>query len=380
MRTLLICLGTAALLVSGRGQALASSPPPPPPPVVTDHRANAQRHLVTWTAGDVRCGGQAVTALVIRQPLSTLAFSSRHEAPPRRYRFRIDAEGRPLSIVQDGAAALGRAAYDDVAASLAASRFPPQSSRSDCAIAFTAQATPIDEAAAADLMAYSISPLSGRLPPEAWKQMAPAPSTCFDRPRPAVRNRAFPDFNALPATPGVRDWSMIGYDLNAKGQPVNLRVAESTGNNALDAASMKAIKASRFTPGERKSCLYPYWRTPGTIAAPARPDPASLKPIGSNCPADLAWATKPRLVYPSAYRRRAIEGWAAIAYDVAPWGEPGNVRVLLSEPAAAFGQQAVQIVRSARKSPSQNGATGCVDMIRFSIDQDDGSADPTFED
>ena len=34
---------------------------------------------------------------------------------------------------------------------------------------------------------------------------------------------------------------------------------------------------------------------------------------------------------------RAIEGWAVIAFDVAPWGGTGNVRVVASEPAADFG-------------------------------------------
>ena len=247
--------------------------------------------------------------------------------------------------------------------------------RTDCSIAFTAQAKSLGDAAVRDLMAYSISPFSGRLPPEGWKRIAPAGSTCMTRPRPAPLNRAFPDFDALPATPGARDWTMVGYDLDARGRPVNPRIVEGTGNRALDDASVKAVRKSRFTGGARTGCLFPYWRAPATLAAPVSPDPASLRPAEGNCPNDHGWAAEPRLIYPAAYRRRAIEGWAAIAYDVAPWGAIGNARIVASEPAAAFGQQALQIVQSARKAPSQSGATGCVDMIRFVMDRNDMPAD-----
>jgi len=168
---------------------------------------------------------------------------------------------------------------------------------------------------------------------------------------------------------------MVGYDLDAKGRPVNLRIVEGTGNRALDAASVKAMRGSRFTNGARTGCLYPFWRKPAPVAAPASPDKASLRPEGSNCPADRPWAVTPRLIYPTAYRPRAIEGWAAVAYDVAPWGDTGNIRVLASELATAFGQQAVQIVRLARKAPSRENAIDCVEIVRFVMGKDDAEAD-----
>jgi len=371
MKILLSGLAATAFLAS-QAQIHAQPQRPADPRIFPDN-TGPQSQLLVWTPGEARCGGQAVAAIAMARPFVSLGYS--HQGAPIRqaYRFRIDAEGRPLSIVQDGAVGWSQATSDNVAATFAVSRFAAGPARSDCELAFVAQAAPIDTAAPGDLMAYTMLPFSIRLQPAAWKRIAPAGSTCTDSPRPAPLIRIFPDFDALPATPGVRDWSMVGYDLDAKGRPVNVRIVEGTGNRALDSASVKALRGSRFTNGARTGCLHPFWRKPAPVAAPASPDKASLRPEGSNCPADRPWAVTPRLIYPTAYRPRAIEGWAAVAYDVAPWGDTGNIRVLASEPAAAFGQQAAQIVRAARKAPSPEGATGCVEMVRFVTAKDDAA-------
>lgn len=369
MKILLPGPAAAALLASIPAGAV-----PPPPPIFVDEAQATRWQLLAWAPGTVRCGGQVIGAPAMPRPALVMGFPPQGTAARRAYRFRIDAEGRALSIVQDGAASWA-SGNDDAGAALAAARFPAGPARSDCAIDFTVTATPLDSAPVSDLMAYSILPRTGRLPAAAWKRIAPAGSTCMEAPRPAPLNRAFPDFDALPASPGARDWAMVGYDLDAKGRPRNARVVEGTGNRALDDASVRAVRQSRFTGGARTGCLYPYWRAAGPLAAPASPDPASLRPEGSNCPAGRPWADAPRLVYPAAYRQRAVEGWAAIAYDVAPWGEIGNPRIVASEPAAAFGEQAMQIIRSARKQPSPNGATGCVDMVRFVMTGKDAPAD-----
>ena len=64
-----------------------------------------------------------------------------------------------------------------------------------------------------------------------------------------------------------------------------------------------------------------------------------------------------------------------VAYDVAPWGEPGNIRVLASEPAEAFGTQAGNVIRTARLAPTQAGHTGCVDRVRFVMGPEGGVPD-----
>jgi TonB family protein len=378
MKTLISGLVAAALLVSSanaQDHVFADVRYQGDVQIFPDPATAKPPELMIWRPGEVRCGGQPVAAVAMARPFIGFSTEPRREAIEERFRFRIDADGRPLSIVQDGMSPWSRGVADSLGALLAVSRFAAGPTRSDCTIAFVVHPAPIDTAAAGDLMAYTMLPFGIRLPPAAWKRMASAGSTCLDTPRPAPLLRAFPDFDALPGTAGVRDWSMVGYDLDAKGRPANVRIVEGTGNRALDAASVEALHGSRFTGGARTGCLYPFWRKAAPMPAPASPDRTSLRPEGANCLGDRPWAVKPRLFYPTAYRQRAIEGWAAVAYDVAPWGDTGNIRVLASEPAAAFGQQATQIIRAARKAPSPNGATGCVEMVRFVTARDDAADD-----
>jgi len=381
MKTPSLGLAAAALLVSPaqaqpRDSVHTQSVFPPDAQIFGDSRVEIQQQLMVWTVTEARCEGQGVAAIAAGRPFISYGYWREGASREQRFRFRIDATGRPLTIALDGPLAGNAEMADEMGAALAVARFAAAPARADCRIAFLARRTPVETAAPGDLMQYSMAPVWGaRLPPVAWKHMASAGSTCMDVPRPAVRLRAFPDFDALPSTPGVRDWSMVGYDLDARGRPVKLRIVEGTGNRALDAASIAAVRASRFADGARTGCLYPYWRKAAPLPAPPSPDKAGFRPEGSSCADDRPWAVKPQMTYPPAYQRRAIEGWAAIAYDVAPWGDIGNVRVLASEPAAAFGQQAIRIVRSARKAPSPEGAAGCVEMVRFVTARDDAAAD-----
>jgi TonB family protein len=75
----------------------------------------------------------------------------------------------------------------------------------------------------------------------------------------------------------------------------------------------------------------------------------------------------PPIGFPPEFERRGIEGWAVVRFDIAPWGGVGNVAVVAAEPAAAFGQQAVQIVGAARKAPSARGYTGCMARVLFKL-------------
>ncbi len=57
-----------------------------------------------------------------------------------------------------------------------------------------------------------------------------------------------------------------------------------------------------------------------------------------------------------------------IGYDVAPWGQTGNWSVIASEPSADFGQAALNAVRLAVKGESPQGASGCLTLVRFKIE------------
>lgn len=301
---------------------------------------------------------------MLRRPLTTIGWHNR-DLSPERFGFTIDAAGRPISIVR---ASTNYAPFaDDIGPSLAASRFAQGSVREGCTLTYIARATAVADAPVEDLYSYSVNPIAGPLPRDGWERISPPGTACLSEPRPAPLVRVFPDFNALPNTPGVRDWSMIGYDIDAGGKPVRVRTLSSTRNVALDRASIIAIQRSRFSGGPRTGCHYPYWRAPAVLPAPDAPRVSAMIPADSRCESVGAWTKGPILSYPDSYRRRSIEGWAIIAFDTAPWGATGNVRILASQPAAEFGERAASMIRAATKPASPQGASGCVQLVRFAM-------------
>jgi TonB family protein len=358
MKKILLLVGAAVPLSAALAQAV---PPPPAPPQPPSWR------LLAWMPGDVRCGGAPVPATSVRRPWTAIGWgNAKPPGAPLVYRFRIDADGRALSIRRASGGYPPGA--EDVAPSVAVSRFPAGEPRTDCTIAYSLRAIAPQDAPVEDLISYSLTPLSGKLPPEGWARIRPATSPCLVEPRPHPLTMVFPDYEKLPGQPGVKDWSMVEYDLDGRGRPVHVRTGASTGNTTLNAAAAKAMRASRYTGGARTGCFYPYARAAATLAAPP-PSAAedALRPSGSTCPQSGDWAAPPRLRYPKPYQRRSIEGWATVAFDVAPWGELGNLRVLASEPTAEFGDAALQVLRSARKPASSAGRAGCVERVAFKM-------------
>lgn len=347
--------------------AAAVSVPPPAPPsyVILPSPAKSPSNtysLVTWTPGEVRCDGASISGEGLRRPLNGLIRTGSMHAKPESYAFAVDTSGRPLSITREGNAFAPTA--DDIAPALAASRFPSGARQQMCRVTYTPTLYPTSEAPIADLASYTITPTGVRLPREGWARLR-ADGTCSNKPRPAPLMRAFPDYETIPATPGVKDWALIAYDTDADGKPIGVRIAHTTRNAMLDEAAVKAVENSRFTGGARTGCLYPYWRAPATLDAPDKPDDEQFRPHDSTCSAKLNWATKPVTRYPQNYHRRAIEGWAILTYDVAPWGEVGNVKVVAAQPTADFGHQAAAILRTGRVAASAQGASGCVETVRF---------------
>lgn len=349
----------ASLILGALAGQTPQVPAAPEPPT---------RRLLRWTVGEVRCGGRTLPGTVLLRPYSALAYGA---APaPQTWRFTVGADGRPTGIAR---AEPGWAAgSEDIGPSLAASRLPPGAGA--CEATYTAEASPIAAAPVPDLVSYTLTPLGGPLPEEGWARIRPAGGDCNRQPRAEWRVHVTPDWRGVTAAPGVRDWTLLGYDLDAGGKPVRAAVATGTGNAALDRAALKALGQSRQSEGPRRGCLNPYLRPAARLPAPADVDLDALRPAGATCTGQADWARRPTLTYPDAWRRRAIEGWAVVAYDVAPWGETGNIRVLAAEPAAEFGTQAVQVIRSARRAASASGATGCVERVRFAMEP--GAADP----
>jgi TonB family protein len=362
----LLCLaGVFGLAAPGSAQ---TEPPRPvlvsPPPPATSRPAQ----LIDFEPGEVRCGAEVVAPITLERP-----FPAWKPGPdmmrysPSVLRFRIDETGRPLGIARAPDNRFSTASEDAMPA-LAASRFPAGRAREDCRISYQARAFAISQAPMPVLQRYFVSP-HRRQPGERdlFRAIHPAGTTCIDPP-PQVRLRAFPNFKAIPQAPGTWSYAMTAFDIDASGKPVNVRIASSDGNAALDRAVLAAVRESRFASGARTGCTYPYYRRSEPLKAPAMPDRASFIPADARCPAVLGGRIgTPTVAFPAAFQSRRIEGWAVIAYDVAPWGQRGNARIVASEPAAVFGEVASGPVLSLRQTASPTGGTGCIEVVRFAM-------------
>ena len=326
----------------------------------------SSRMLLQWIPGPVTCDGATVTGMSVRRPWNMLGWSGANMNDREvTLHFAIDEAGRPVSVTHDGPDFILYG--EDVTPALVATRFVADKARQDCRVTYTLRATPLDQADVPELMSYTVHSLSAALPKDGWTRIRSLGGTCQEDPQPQPLVRVLPDFEKLPATPGVRDWSMVRYDLDAKGKPVAATLLTGTANPALDAAALKAIRASRFTGGKRTGCFYPFWRAPATLPAPDMPEAIRDTKVEGHCPDEHDWATPPQLRFPEPFRRRSIEGWAVVSYDVAPWGELGNLKVIAAQPSSDFGHSAMTVLRSARFAPSQQGYTGCVDKVRFKM-------------
>ena len=352
-----------------------------PPPIVSTTASKPEPWLTTFRAGEVRCGGDKPHVLHREQPMPAAymrypGLRPAQVAPaPIRLDFRIDRSGRPLGITISGAAVPHGA---DIMPAFAAWRFEKGADRANCDILFERHETPVPEA---DLQSiYRLMALvdprqlggGGALRGAVLRRAAPDGSDCLDR-RPATRQQVFPAFEQIPQTPGTVSYSFMTFDIDAAGRPVNVRLVSSGGNAELDRQSLDAATRSRFAPGERRGCLMWFHRTPTEpLEAPLAPSAESLAPPGSNCPTDARepWVKLPPLVFPNEFRRRNIEGWAVVGYDLAPWGGVGNVQLLAAEPAKPFGERAVSVVRNGTKKESPNGYRGCAIRVRFVITDD----------
>lgn len=341
--------------------ALLTTPPPPviitPSPVV----AAREQSVAVLKPTDARCADGLLDISAVQKPAVQLLWS-RNQATetPIVLSFRIDKNGRVLGLKREPN---GYGVLPDLSPSLAASRFPSGSPRNGCSISYSREQNSIADAQTDDLIAYSLG-ATPRPPRELFDRLNPEGSDCYPK-RPAVLLQAYPEFDTIPATAGRTDWSMVKFDIDDAGKPVAIGIHATSGNKALDKASIDAIAKSRYAKGAKKGCLYPYWRAAGSVAAPESPELAAYRDGEGKCPAEVEWKSKPALVYPDGFRRRGVEGWAIIAFDVAPWGATGNVKLVAAEPAVEFGEVARNIVAGATVAGSEQGYSGCFEKVRY---------------
>ena len=361
----------AVLGLALAGPALADVPPPPV--VMAPDAPPVEREVLHWEAGPVTCGqGAAASQVEASLPYPQLFIAGRTIAPASvTLRFAIDAEGRPFDIAGE-IEPRARLYTRDLMPALRASRFATDGAASGCSITYHPKLQPYAELPRDILGRFGVAQRA-RIERDAWDRIAPG--NCRERPRIAPLLRAYPDWRKIERRAGEWGWTYVGYDIDSDGNPVNIATLISSGDAGLDAEGRAVAEQGRFAGGPRNGCVQVWWRGPETIPAPTIPPKEDTRGNPA-CDIDDRWAKEPRLTYPRPYRNRAIEGWAVLRFDVAPWGEIGSIEVLDAQPSSEIGDAATAVLRAARFKPQEGGLTGCIDRVIFRIRSDEAGDKP----
>lgn len=365
-------LTALAVLTLGQAAAQPERVPPAPPPIVTrpaipltPARARGVAQLVSWDASEVTCdNGVTFAGDTIPRRIPVRTYRPPQNQPRVIYEFTLGEEGRALSVREAPGYRLPPYG-SDLSPALAAARFAPQAQPTTCTVTFTQTLTRYDTASLADLITLVIHSRRAPVPKDTWPRFVQG--DCF-----ATRARQLekhtPDYRKLPKLPGANNWVMVSYDIDEAGVPFGIETVGSSGEPQLEAASKKALGDSRWVDGDPRTGCWRYDYTAADIVpAPPSPDLGQFGEWPDQCEADDRWAKEPRLTYPSSYQRRGIEGWAIFRYDVASWGEIGNVELIDAQPTRDFGEAAKKVLMSAEYKKIPGGLTGCVERVRFRL-------------
>lgn len=327
-----------------------------------------ETHVLTWDRSQVTCdAGTRIAPVTLTAPEPHQVMVRGWNGPDAvTLRFDLDAEGRPFGITGQ-IDPRHRILSNDLMPALRASRFAVDAPRTGCTIRYTPVIQKAAEAPLATLARFGVSQRM-RMGNDVWERNAPG--DCRKTPRVAPLTRSYPDFRKLARREGERQRTYVTYDLDAEGVPVNLAVPLTSGYAELDAAAREAVAAGRYAGGPRTGCVTAWWTGPEIVPAPPMP-PKSETEDNQACEIEDRWEKEPRLVFPLNYQQRAVEGWAILRYDVAPWGDIGAIEVLAAQPSAEFGEAAVNVIRQARFKPQESGLKACVDRVIFRIRVDE---------
>jgi len=336
---------------------------PPPPPVAVAREGVDTRGLIDFEVEGYNCAGTAVTP--VRQA-AILPIAMRPEAWLERdsqvqtVGFAIDAQGRTISIrLPDGTYG------DDIAPALAATRFAAGTPRQACTARIVARYYPHDQIPRALAARYWTIPTRDRPRLETHDLIASPGGNCEEEP-PRWLVRAQPDFDRVPVEPGALDFVAMTYWVDSAGRPRNIEAPFTSGNAAFTQVGKRVMAQWRFQPGEaRTGCAYGYWSAPRNPLPPPPLDPDSPK---NECP-DVRFAYMPELkpYFPRTFSQRSIEGIVRLRFSAAPWGEIGDVEVVESQPAEAFGEAAMRFLPRARLDRSDAPRVGCTVDVKFAL-------------
>lgn len=279
--------------------------------------------------------------------------------------FSVDALGQPFAIRRAQAARLV-APSDASLATLASWRFTSDAQATGCR-SRSSRIAPPSPRPAANLL--EIIAFERRNTPALVRETVSKAGDCGIAPRRSPKTLAFPDLRRFDGRDLNPAWAAVTYDVDADGTPRNVHVETQSGDPALADVAAAAIAQSRFQPGRPvQACYGTFAAKPRETPAPPRPVLASFKQPGDNCDVTQEALNLPAFKnYPRAYADRKVSGWAYLRFDVAPWGQIGNIQVLASEPSAAFGDAAQSMLWSAKPKAPAEGYRGCLVPVIYAI-------------
>ena len=354
----------------------------PPPPVLTHGPASSSPALILLDpVAETTCGDTPIQP-AYREDLPPVSASEGPEGPQTSvFRFAVAADGRTRDIRPDGT---GGSSYNyanasrgvTVQANLAAWRFDG-GARSDCRLTVTYHSTRIEEASPSLLMRYyAVTRDRGPLRDAAARRLSGPTGNCMrpERPRRRAQTTSHPDFElGQRPPPGGYAWTVVRWNVDAAGRYTDIETLGSSGDAVFDAEARRAMGDSRLHPGPPATgCVYNFYRAGPNLSAPPIPPKEEREDPLQQCPDAIAARLSPvrELPYPPAFRARGIEGWALVRFDIASWGQIGNVAVLEAQPAAAFGEAAQSIVSQRRATPGFEGAIRCVQPVHYRMGAD----------
>lgn len=374
-------VATLALLpVAAQGQTM---PPPAPPvtvPIGSPDQPLAGVLLRPETA--LSCDGRTVSRIDGESLPPTLYGRTYGAQTGQRigraiHTFGIDETGRVLNIRAQGATSdddgpfvtLTPAVQSAVQATLAGWRFAPEA-RPDCRLTIRYVPVPVASADRDMLMRFfAVTRYSGAERQAVQRRLAGPDHDCEEA-GPFAR-AGYPNFEAGRRRPGIEDWTVVTWNVAADGAIKDVQTLASSGDAGFDTEARDATSRSRARPGKpRTGCVYNWYRRGSPLAAPAMPTPPT-DPL-ADCPAAVLSGIRPRLTArgPEAFLSRGVEGWALVRFDIAPWGQIGNVAVVDAQPAQAFGDAAMAAFQGATADPGP-GATRCLQPVHYRIQAED---------
>jgi len=362
-----------ALAVLVPATALATVPPPP----VIAVDPSGKTSIVSFAAPPARvaCDGRevVVTQSAPLHPKAWQPWTPPVGANPattlpqlgQSFTFSVNADG----AVTDLKRGPGFAPWpgDEQMATIATWRFAPGAPAKGCKLDLAPAQTALADTAPARL--FELAAFERGATPPAVRAALDKAGNCAQRPRRTPDTIAYPDLRGFNDKSAAPAWAGVRYNIDANGAVRDVRIVAGDGNAAFADAAASSVAESRFQPGSpRTGCHATFTARPKITPAPSRQDIKAFERPGDICDLKREAMNVPESkTFPPPYAKKAVAGWAIVRFDVAPWGQIGNVEVVASQPSEAFGIAARGLVSSSHPTAPATGYRGCLVPIIYAV-------------